>query len=70
MLWIVSLVSYYIVGLGMAIYLSYYLSWGLQGIWYGWIAGTLVSLIFILKYILQIDWDKTINLVRKRYKSI
>lgn len=54
----------------MAIFLGHQLGWGLQGIWLGWSAGTFVSLFFIIKYIIQIDWDETIGIVRDRYRTI
>jgi Na+-driven multidrug efflux pump len=55
-LWKISLISFYIFGLGATILLGYYHELGLKGIWLGWGFGTVISLIFLVKYILQIDW--------------
>lgn len=43
---------------------------GLTGIWIGWNIGSFVSLIFLIKYIVQIDWEKTFFIVRDKYKTI
>ena len=69
-LWAASLVSYYFFGVGLALTLGYYLEMGLTGIWIGWIIGSFVSLVFLIKYIVQIDWERTFFIVRDKYKTI
>lgn len=67
-LWKISLLSYYVLGMGATIFFGYTMDMGLRGIWIGWIIGTAVSLLFLVKYIQQIDWDKTFFLVRDKFK--
>lgn len=55
-LWKISLISYYFVGLGFSCVLGYYFKYDLCGIWLGWSIGQAVSLLFLIKYIYQIDW--------------
>jgi hypothetical protein len=43
---------------------------GLMGIWIGWNIGSFVSLVFLIKYIVQIDWERTFFIVRDKYKTI
>ena len=55
-LWKISLISYYLFGIGSTILIGYWMDVGVKGIWMGWSIGTLIALIFLIKYITQIDW--------------
>ncbi len=70
LLWKISLISYYIFGLGATILIGYYMQWGLMGIWIGWSIGTVISLFFLIRYISQIDWSETFAVVRDKFKTI
>lgn len=39
-------ISFYIVGLGLALTFGYGLKWNIEGIWLGWLLGTACCLIF------------------------
>ena len=69
-LWRISLVSYYIFGIGATIFVGHYMNLGVRGMWVGWIIGTFISLVFMLKYLLQIDWKKSFSIVRDKFKTI
>jgi MATE family multidrug resistance protein len=56
-LWKLSLFSYYIFGIGSTILIGYFLELGVMGIWIGWSIGSTISLLFLIKYISQIDWQ-------------
>ena len=69
-LWKISLISFYFIGLGSTILIGYYMKMGLYGIWLGWNIGTIVSLIFLVRYIMQMDWAQTFAIVRDKFKTI
>jgi MATE family multidrug resistance protein len=56
-LWKLSLFSYYIFGIGSTILIGYFLELGVRGIWIGWSIGSTISLLFLIKYISQIEWQ-------------
>lgn len=69
-LWKISLISFYFIGIGSTILIGYFMDLGLIGIWFGWSVGTMVSLIFLIRYIMQIDWKQTFAIVRDKFKTI
>ena len=46
------------------------MEFGVTGIWIGWSIGTTISLIFLIRFIMQIDWGQTFALVRDKFKTI
>jgi Na+-driven multidrug efflux pump len=56
-LWKISLVSYYFFGIGSTILIGYFMELGVKGIWIGWGIGSTISLLFLIKYITQIEWQ-------------
>lgn len=69
-LWKISLISYYLFGIGSTILMGYFMELGVTGIWIGWSIGTTISLIFLIRFIMQIDWGQTFALVRDKFKTI
>jgi MATE family multidrug resistance protein len=68
-LWKISLLSYYIFGIGSTILIGYFMELGVRGIWIGWGIGSTISLLFLIKYISQIEWQETFYVVRNKFKT-
>ncbi|KAI3940848.1 hypothetical protein MKW92_001497 [Papaver armeniacum] len=62
----VNVVSCYLIGLPIAIFMGFKLDWGLKGIWGGVQVGVGLQTIILLIMAWRTDWDKEIELSKER----
>ncbi|KAK4488813.1 hypothetical protein RD792_004603 [Penstemon davidsonii] len=58
----VNIVCYYIFGVPLGLMLGYTLNMGVQGIWYGMVAGTVVQTLLLFWIVYRTNWTKEVNL--------
>ncbi|XP_062096009.1 protein DETOXIFICATION 27-like isoform X5 [Humulus lupulus] len=71
----VNMGSYYLVGVPLGVFLGWYLSFGIMGIWAGMIGGTVVQTLFLIIITMRCEWEKEAqkarrNIIKEAPKSV
>ncbi|KAI4368477.1 hypothetical protein MLD38_017032 [Melastoma candidum] len=65
----VNIACYYVLGVPLGLILGYKLGWGVRGIWYGMLLGTLVQTLVLFIMISRTNWNKEASIAEDRIKK-
>ncbi|KAL8534259.1 hypothetical protein ACS0TY_010315 [Phlomoides rotata] len=64
----VNIICYYVFGVPLGLLLGYTLDYGVKGIWYGMVTGTVAQTLILFWIIYRTDWVKEASVAAKRIK--
>ncbi|MCL7035808.1 hypothetical protein MKW94_007869 [Papaver nudicaule] len=62
----VNIVTYYLIGMPIGVFMGFKLDWGLEGLWIGTQIGMGLQTIVLLIMCWRADWDKEVRLSEDR----
>ncbi|KAI4373811.1 hypothetical protein MLD38_011887 [Melastoma candidum] len=65
----VNIACYYVLGVPLGLILGYKLGWGVRGIWYGMLVGTVVQTLVLFVMIYRTNWNKEASNAEDRIKK-
>ncbi|PSS28522.1 Protein DETOXIFICATION like [Actinidia chinensis var. chinensis] len=65
----VNIACYYLFGVPLGLLLGYKLDWGVKGIWYGMMSGTIVQTCVLFGIIYRTNWNKEASIAGNRIKQ-
>ncbi|KAL2510266.1 root hair specific 2 [Forsythia ovata] len=65
----VNIACYYLFGIPLGLIMGFKLNWGVQGIWYGMTAGTILQTIILLWLVYRTNWNKEASVATQRIKK-
>ncbi|XP_028769361.1 protein DETOXIFICATION 29 [Neltuma alba] len=65
----VNVSCYYLFGIPVGLLLGYKINWGVRGIWYGMMSGTLLQTCVLFLMVHRTNWNKEASLANDRIKS-
>ncbi|XP_030960943.1 protein DETOXIFICATION 29-like [Quercus lobata] len=65
----VNIACYYVLGIPLGLILGYKLDWGVTGIWYGMMFGTIVQTVVLFIIIYRTNWNKEASIAEDRIRK-
>ncbi|XP_075658141.1 protein DETOXIFICATION 29-like [Castanea sativa] len=65
----VNIACYYLFGIPLGLILGYKLGWGVKGIWYGMMTGTIVQTCVLFFIVYRTNWNKEASIAEDRIKK-
>nr|POF23479.1 protein detoxification 29 [Quercus suber] len=65
----VNIACYYLFGIPLGLILGYKLDWGVRGIWYGMMTGTIVQTCVLFFIVYRTNWNREASIAEDRIKK-
>jgi len=65
----VNIACYYLFGIPLGLILGYKVDWGVRGIWYGMMTGTIVQTCVLFFIVYRTNWNKEASIAEDRIKK-
>ncbi|XP_006353110.1 protein DETOXIFICATION 29-like [Solanum tuberosum] len=66
----VNIICYYVIGIPLGLFLTFFIKWGMPGMWYGMLLGTTTQTTVLIWITARTDWDKEASLAGERIKQL
>lgn len=66
----VNIVCYYFIGIPLGLFLTFFVNWGMPGMWYGMLVGTTTQTAVLVWITARTDWDKEASAAGDRIKQL